>query len=331
MKIVVLVGGDKLGGTEIATSKIVEYARAASHDIHVLTAGTGNPYWHGMADTPSIIKSIIQAKPNLIHVQAPYLGVAAMLASRRTGIPYLFYERGGVYVLSAATEIIYRMVVRSAKRVVAQTEHQRQALRKYTGELVEVIPNGVDVERFGNMSKRAAREAVGLPLDKKVVLSVGRCRPEKAIGDFVKAAVRADVTYVAVGDGPELRRLRETSGKVKFVGAVPNEQVPVYLCAADVLVNTSKSEGFPMAILEGMASGLPIVAPKVCGIPEIVWDGVHGILTKPGSWQSTADAVDVILDNPGVALEMGMGNRERAKAYSWGNVVRKLYGKDLTP
>lgn len=115
-------------------------------------------------------------------------------------------------------------------------------------------------------------------------------------------------------------------GRVMLAGNVDNNRVPVYMSAADVLVNTSLSEGFPLSLLEGMASGLPIVAPRVCGIPEIVTDGINGILTEPQDFRSTAQAVNRVLGDTELAARMSRVNIEKARQYSWKNVVEKLYG-----
>lgn len=329
-KIAILVGGNKHGGTEIATQEIARFAEKAGHDVCVIEAGNGNPYWVGASRIPVVIRQIAKFRPDMIHVQSPYLAPSGLAASRLCKVPYLFYERGGVHVLGGYNTAIYSYLVGQAARVVAQTDHQKAILDKWVGEgvEVEVIPNGVDLSRFQGMDKNEARKALGLPVDRKVVLALGGLRPEKNIEQFVRAATRTDVLYAVVGDGPQLEPLRKIAkGKpIVFFGAVEHEDIQLWLYASDMLVNTSKSEGFPMAVLEGLAAGLPIVAPRVCGIPSIIEDGVNGILTETGNVEDTRLAVEWMLGRPDVVERMGKANREKAEGYSWGNVVRRLYG-----
>jgi glycosyltransferase involved in cell wall biosynthesis len=158
-------------------------------------------------------------------------------------------------------------------------------------------------------------------------MSVGRCRPEKNLTQFVKAALYDSKNqYVLVGDGEQLEQLKELSqGKVIFAGGVNNNDVPYWMCAADILANTSFTEGFPVALLEGLASGLPIVAPRVCGIPEIIEHGKNGLLSEPNDYKSTAECVSHILENECLARSMSKFNLEKARQYTWENVVKRLY------
>ena len=254
---------------------------------------------------------------------------AAWRAKRKWGTPYILYERGGIYRPSLLNDL-YRVFLRDATRVVAQTEDQKNALRKYVDRNdIEVIPNGIDTDRFfAADAKMWARNLLGLPLDKQIILSVGRCRLEKNLEQFVKAAQTDEGRqWVLVGDGPELEKLKMmAAGRVLFTGAVDNRDVPKYMAAADILVNTSLTEGFPLAILEGMASGLPIIAPNVTGIPEIVWDGVNGLLVPVNDADATVAAVRYLLVNDHLMSSMSDRNRRKAREYTWENVVRRLYG-----
>ncbi len=355
MRIAILVGGLPPlynGGTEIATIKIAEYASRAGHDVNVIAAdgsGRGSQlykdlengfkvhrimtipphYLHGMSYIPKAFMKVREIKPDVVHSQAIYMAPTALWAYKSFGIPYILYERGGVYLNWFLNRPLYKLFMRYADRVIAQTENQREALLKYIDRDIEVIPNGIDTERFGKLSKQEARELLGLPQDKQIVLSVGRCRHEKNLQNFVKVAKtdNKDRVYVLVGDGDELGMLKRlANGSVVFAGSVDNKDVPVYMSAADVLVNTSHSEGFPVSLLEGMASGLPIVAPRVCGIPEIIADGVNGLLTVPDDYVSTARAIDRVLNDVPLAMEIGEANKKRAREYRWETVVEKLYG-----
>jgi len=355
VRIVIMVGGLPPlfnGGTEIATLKIAEYAALAGHEVHVLAADGSRrgkelykraekgfrvhriptlhrPYWHGLSYLPAGIRVIQKLKPDIVHAQALYMAATALAARIMTGTPYMVYGRGGIYLNWRLKRFSVRTLLKPAERVIAQTEDMRQEMLKYIQRDIEVIPNGIDVDRFGKLSKTEARSILRLPQNKKIVLSVGRCRPEKNLRIFVEAALmdQSDTEYILVGDGTQQSELEKlANGRVRFTGSVYNANVPTYMSAADILVNTSLSEGFPVAVLEGMASGLPIVAPKVCGLPDIITDGINGILTIPKSFISTADAINALLRDESMTKRMSIANSKKAEGYTWEKVVKLLYG-----
>jgi len=343
------------GGTEIATVEIARCATALGHDVHVVALdGTSRggkayklvrngfavhrirsiqlPYLYGLAALPHVVITTMLLKPDIIHAQGIAMAPAAYIAAKVGRTPFILYGRGEIYLDWALKRFSHKAFLRRADRVIAQTDNMRQEMLNYCDGPIEVIPNGINAERFGGMPKQAARWRLGMPQNKNVVVSVGRFRPEKNLRGFIDAAAldtSCTTEYLMIGDGPQLSELKNYALKyehVKFTGAVPNTEIPLYLCAADVLVNTSHSEGFPVSILEAMASGLPVVAPRICGVPEIVDDGVNGVLTIPGDSTSTYLAVEWLLHNRDATEIMSGNNRRKARLYTWENVVRKLYG-----
>ncbi len=96
------------------------------------------------------------------------------------------------------------------------------------------------------------------------------------------------------------------------------------MVASDVLVLPSLSEGFPVTILEAMASGLSIVATTVGGLPEIVKDGENGFLVEPNNYGQIAEKVILLLEDEELRYKISKNNKERTKRYSWGHAVDKL-------
>ncbi len=353
-KIVILTGGvpsERLGGAEIAAIQTAEQAAKMGYEMHVVAASCqsegretinnmGSPYTihrlktvrarylHGLVFAPKAARTVLRLNPDLIHVQSMYVAAGALIAHKLTRVPYLFYERGGISLPWVFNRLFYTLFLKNAERIIAQTATQGNVLRQYAGDRpIEVIPNGVNIDRFGNLGQAEARRMLGFPLDKKMALMVGRLRPEKNVRGFISAALRHDTLYVVVGDGPQLRLLQKVAnGKVMFIGAVDNDKVPLYLSAADVMVNPSYSEGFPMAVLEAMASGKPIVAPPVCGIPELITEGINGLLTESNNTASIAVAIGRILDDRCLAQSMAEANKLKVRQYTWEAVVRRLYG-----
>jgi glycosyltransferase involved in cell wall biosynthesis len=122
---------------------------------------------------------------------------------------------------------------------------------------------------------------------------VGRLTPAKALNVAFSALDELeDVALVVVGDGEERAALEAAAGsRVRFVGSVPREGALEFMAAADAVLLTSDWENFPHALVEALAVGTPVIATRVGGVPEIVEDGVNGLLVPPGDPAAVAGAV----------------------------------------
>jgi glycosyltransferase involved in cell wall biosynthesis len=347
MKIAILVAGLPPlynGGTEIAT---VELAKCASkkHEVHIIAGTTQDGeykinglnihtvktvkahYLDAIHFVPGALKTMLKIKPDVIHAQGTKMALAAFVASKMTRIPYILYGRGEIYTKWFGKDFMTWLLVNGADRVIAQTQHMAKAFENYTDKEIEVIPNGIDAGRF--QFDRWAKSS-----HLKVAVTVGRARPEKNLACFVDAMkyLEKELKFdhamgVIVGDGeqiPELKKRAEGSN-IRFMEAVDNSEVPMILKSADVLVNTSLSEGFPMAILEAMAAGLPVVASRVTGIPEIVGNLINGIVVESDDYKATALAIHQIFTKTIMADLFKRNNQAKAKLYNWDSVVERLY------
>jgi glycosyltransferase involved in cell wall biosynthesis len=153
-------------------------------------------------------------------------------------------------------------------------------------EKMQVIPNGVDFERFANAAP-ADLTQFGVPRGSRVLLFVGRLDPQKAPAQLLEAAAElfadhADLHLVMVGDGPlasELRewtRARNFESRIHFVGR--QENIAALMRAADLLVLPSQWEGLPNVVLEAMAAGTPVVATAVEGVRDLLGEGKFGVV-----------------------------------------------------
>jgi glycosyltransferase involved in cell wall biosynthesis len=188
-------------------------------------------------------------------------------------------------------------------------------------ERVRVIHNGVDIaeiERLARGTRPATADESGAPL----VASVGRLEPVKGMTTLVRAAagvsrVRPDVRFAIAGTGSLEGRLREiavasgTSDRIDFLGHI--SPIETLLSKADVLVLPSLSEGLPIAPLEAMALGVPVVASDAGGIPEVVEDGVTGVLVATGDHEGLSRAILDLVDAPERAEQMGAAGRRRVE------------------
>lgn len=191
---------------------------------------------------------------------------------------------------------------------------------------VEVIHNGVALEALPtDPTPRAGiglREELGIDPDSRIVLTVSVLRSGKGMPDLLSAIARLvaageDVTLLLAGDGPlheELERrlgAEELRDRVHLLGF--RRDVPSLLATADVFALPSRWDALPTALLEAMAAGLPVVATETGGIPEIVEDGVSGLLVPPGDPGRLAEALERILGDPVLARRLGEGARERVR------------------
>lgn len=167
-----------------------------------------------------------------------------------------------------------------------------------------------------------ARAALGLAPDRRYVLTVCRLMVWKRVDQIVRAMAELpeDVELLVAGDGDMLEPWRalarelQVDKRVHFLGNVPHARIPLHVRAADVFVLNSEYEGLSHTLLEVQALGTPMVASGVCGNPEVVEDGVNGLLVDPGDHRTVAAAVRRVLADPAEAsrfVEAGLGRVAR--------------------
>ncbi len=202
-----------------------------------------------------------------------------------------------------------------------------------------VAPSGVDVERFGGISKAQARGELGLPHGQFLAVYTGgftSLGEDKGVLDVFDALVRARaVHFLAAGAKPEeLVRYSEQaramglSERVTLLGHVPHGSIPLYLCAADVLLMPYHSQRYrhhlsPMKMFEYMASGRPIVASDVPTVREVL-DEHSAMLVPPGNPEAMAEAFMRLAQDPQLGERLAAEARSRVYRYSWEERARRV-------
>ena len=167
---------------------------------------------------------------------------------------------------------------------------------------VSVIYNAISRQRFYQRPQNESRGKLDLPLGRHIILFVGNLVPIKAVDVLIKALAllgkdRGDIHLVVLGDGLMRNELEQLADElelknIEFRGRRCNQEIPLYMSAADFLVLPSMNEGCPTVMLETLACGTPIVASRVGGIPEVVTNHELGILVEPGNVRALAYAIE---------------------------------------
>lgn len=247
--------------------------------------------------SPSALGPLVRlARGGLLHAH-DYKALALALvagAVARSPVVATFHGDTGHLARVVVYERLARRAARFAVAVAATSGPLAAAIRAAAPRTpVHVIPNGIAVGPLPTPEQRtAAREALGLPPEVLVVAFVGRLSPEKAPEVLLRAVQGTSIQVLVAGEGP-LRPALEAEAdptQVRFVGFLPD--VGPVLAAADVLALPSRTEGLPMAALEAMAAGVPVVASAVGSLPEVLGDGA-GVLVPAGD----AGALRVALES----------------------------------
>ena len=183
---------------------------------------------------------------------------------------------------------------------------------------LHVVHCGVDTEQFACDGGRPADEALR-------VVNVGRLVDRKGQALLLEALAELrsgglDVRATIIGDGREGDRLRALAGRlgidaaVEFTGAVGQDDIRGYYERADVFCAPSFAEGVPVVMMEAMAMGLPVVATRVMGVPELVEEGVTGRLVPPGRADLLAEAIRALARDPAERVRLGERGREKVAA-----------------
>jgi glycosyltransferase involved in cell wall biosynthesis len=251
---------------------------------------------------------------------------------------------------------VEKEVLETAERIVATSPQEKQHMRTLVSHQgnIDIIPCGTDIRHFGSVDRQAAREALGIDPQAKVVLYVGRFDPRKGIETLVRAVRESkfygdkDLKLIIGGgstpgnsDGRERDRIEgivNELGMSKFIslpGRLSREVLPTYYGAADVCVVPSHYEPFGLVAVEAMASGTPVIASDVGGLQFTVVNENTGLLVPPQDVAAFSNAIDRILGNPQWRAQLGQsGNRRVMSKFSWDGVASQLdalYSQLLQP
>ncbi len=254
-------------------------------------------------------------KARQLHRQRPYDLVWAVMASygalaavdfkRQTGVPYLLTLQEGYSI----QEIIRKswLAWGKFKRAFAEADGLQTISNflynwgfqmGFRGRLAQVVPNGVDQEWFsreiGADKIKAERDSWAFGPDKKILITVSRLVEKNGVADVIEALalLPADICLVVCGFGPLEGRLKKKAAdlgltdRVRFLGRVDHDRLPLTLKAADIFIRPSLVEGLGSAFIEAMAAGNLVIGTNVGGIPDFLVDNQTGFICQPANPQS---------------------------------------------
>jgi glycosyltransferase involved in cell wall biosynthesis len=273
-----------------------------------------------------------------------FLALARLFRTRRVDVVHTHNPQPLLF--SALPAKLARAALVHTKHGVNPDIRRRLAMRRAAGRLVDlfvavsqptaqvaaerrecrpdrlrVVPNGIDLDRFGpdDGARRAIRRELGIPEDAFVVGTVGRLWPEKGHAYLIRSlapVLARGFHLVITGEGPERENLTaQIAGlaRPETVHLTGNRRdVPKLLAALDVFVLTSKSEGLPLVIPEAMAAGLPVVATRVGGIPQVVEEGATGFMVSYGDEEALRGRLVALDGDRRLARQCGEMGRERS-------------------
>lgn len=209
---------------------------------------------------------------------------------------------------------------------IALSPALRRETEKYYGlPSVPYVLNGINTQAFNNITnkKENLRRDLGLPITGQVVLHVGRFSQQKNHAVLIRSfhllkQSRPDIHLWLVGEGRLRQSYERLVGELGLMDSVHflgvRTDIPRIMAAADIFALSSDWEGIPLVVMEAMASGLPVVATSVGGVPELITPGVTGLLVPPGHPGKIAEAILRLLDDDGLRLAIGRASQKIARA-----------------
>ena len=287
------------------------------------------------------IRSFIKKLDNQYNFDVIYAswvypdGFAAMKSAGLLDKPFIVEALGSdinIYSKTFFRRRIISRVLSCVDKIVAVSEDLKKEIVKLgvLEEKIEVIYSGIDHSLFSPLEKEQAREALGLTYKGKIIVCIGNLVKIKGVQFLLEALTKLkllDYKLFIVGKGrleKYLRQRIESLGlqeRVEMIGAIPHEKVPLWMNACDLLCLPSLSEGVPNVILEAFACGIPVVANKVGGVPEVISDERAGLMTVAANPKELAISVDDALRK---TWDRGY-IRSQALRFSWENNSRELF------
>jgi D-inositol-3-phosphate glycosyltransferase len=372
-------GAEGAGGQNVYVREVARELSLLGHEVHVFTRGLhhtrpeilqvgkvrvirlpAGPAGHigrdGLFDyLPEFLQNMSAFTGyDVIHTNYWLSGWVGMQYAKRFNLPQVHthhrlgeVKSGGAVLPEKVKAIRYEVEAETMKQCAAIIATSAQEIRSINShypaaQKIELVPCGVDTNRFYPRNWQESRQALGLPITEPILLYVGRFHPQKGIDTFLEAAAltakEKNVRIVLVGgchkkrkDAQNFQEVRIMVGRLglthctTFLGNLDHDLLPLAYSAADICVVPSLSESFGMVAIESMACGTPVVASRIGGLRYTVRDRETGLLVPAKNPQAFAEAVEYLLDNSALRSQFGhRGLRSIQQRFTWTNVAKSL-------
>jgi glycosyltransferase involved in cell wall biosynthesis len=309
---------------------LVPAMEAAGVPVHDLGASaSADLRW-----TTALRRLLVRGPFDILHCHLPYtaaFGRLVALTVPRSRRPAVMYTEHSLWNKAAVvTKALNRSTVAVDSALIVVSEAARDALPRALRSRARVVVHGVDRTRFAVLPeqrdhlRRDVRFELGIADEEVLALTVANLRSEKGYDVLLETArlclaAGAPVRFVSVGRGPlepELTASAQAAGldgHFAFLGT--RTDTPRLMAGADVFVLPSHQEGLPVALMEAMSAGLPVVATIVGGVPDIVSDDVEGLLVSPGRPDLLAEALRRVAGDASMRARLGAASSTRSEAF----------------
>ncbi len=347
-----------IGGTEIATRNIAKYLSKKHIDVHVITRTAqiklkGEkrslkkiesyngytihrvpyckvPIFRFITHVVCSLWTLQKIRPALIQGQmiTPN-GLIAVLGGFLLRKKTIVYARGNEVYESSLFYLksLGQFVITRASVILGLSHDLVKRMKQlWPNKPIFQLSNGIEL--FNYYKDDSPKSTIEL-------IYVGRLTRGKRVQDALYAIsqvknITPNIRLTIIGSGPEEDFLKRKckflriEDHIRFLGKRPPKEIPKNLSKADIFIFPSHHESFGLAILEAMASYLPILASRSTAIPELVHDGENGLLHSPGNINELAKNLKTLIENDTLRKSMGKKSREIAQNYSWENIINKL-------
>lgn len=282
---------------------------------------------------------LVAGRFDVVHAHSPYAaGIARAVArtiprDRRPAVVSTEHNQWDSYAL--LTRLLVRLTYPFGSAWLTVSEQAKASLPPAMRRRAEVLVHGVDLDALVEVSAegRSVREELDVSSEQVMVVTVANLRPQKGYPDLLRAAAIACardpwLRFVVVGQGPQLGDLQAlqqelglSESRFTFLGHRPDAVRVV--AGADLFALASHYEGYPVALMEALAVGLPVVATKVSGVVDAVTDGVEGLLVDPHDPPGFAAAITALAADPDRRTEMARAAAARGTDFDIGPAVRR--------
>jgi glycosyltransferase involved in cell wall biosynthesis len=288
---------------------------------------------------------ILEGEFDVVHFHLPYtaslgrLAVATVPSAHRPAVVYT--EHSLWNKMAVVIKGLNRATIGRDRALVVVSEAAHDALPDGLKDRARVIVHGVDLSRSDALIAQReevrsdVRAELGVDDDDLLVMTVANLRPEKGYDVLLDSARLAfdrglPLRFAAVGRGPlddalkERHRQLGLDGRFQFLGQ--RHDVLRLLTGADIFVLASRQEGLPVSLMEATSVGVAIVATSVGGVPQVITDGVDGLIVPPGNPPALVDALERVASDPTLRRKLGDGAKGRSAMFDVTSASREVEG-----